>query len=110
MRFKKFYELDTKEKGIFENVFNTYYQKGYFGNIDEIEIKQHQKDWFEKFNHFIQEKNAFELALALSNKENKLSREWFSQLTDLNVRYKTKEKILEIIRCYVDKTKKELRS
>jgi hypothetical protein len=109
MKFKTFYQLDTKEQEIFEDVFNNYYQKGYFGDIDREEIKTNQQEWFEKFNHFIKEKNANELALALANKENKLSREWFTQITELNVRYKTKEKILEIIKEYVNKTRLELR-
>jgi hypothetical protein len=109
MKFKAFYELDQKEQEIFEDVFNSYYKKGYFGDIDKEEIKSHQQDWFKKLSHFIKEKNANELAMALSNKENKLSREWFTQITELNVRYKTKEKILEIIKGYVDKTRNELR-
>lgn len=109
MRFKNFYEFSKKEKDIFEDVFNSYYKKGYFGDIDKNELKEHHKDWYAKFLSFIKEKNAPELALALSNKENKLSREWFTQLTELNVRYKTKEKIIEIIKDYVDKTKNELR-
>lgn len=109
MRFKSYYDLTRKETRIFEEIFDQYYTKGYFGNINKEEIKIQQKIWFSKFKSFMIDKNIDELIRALANKENKLSREWFTQLTGYNIKYETKEKVLAFVKDYINKTKAELK-
>ena len=102
MRFLEYYDFHKKNKIMFEQTFEKYYNKGYFGNIDKLELKKQQKAWFEKLVYFTKDKNLLELCMALSSKENRISREWFSHMTGYDIKYETKEKVVDIIHEYVE--------
>lgn len=102
MRFLEYYDFHKKNKLMFEETFEKYYTRGYFGKLDKKEIKTQQKAWFEKLMYFTKDKNLFELCMALSSKENRISREWFSHMTGHEIKYETKEKVIEIIHEYVE--------
>ena len=42
MRFLEYYDFHKKNKIMFEQTFEKYYNKGYFGNIDKLELKKQQ--------------------------------------------------------------------
>jgi len=109
MGFKQFFESDKQNYGTFDTIFEKYYNRGYFGKIDKLEIKEQQQIWFDKISHFIKEKNAFELIHSLANKENIISREIFTEMTGIDVKYATKEKVISIIKDYSFKAKNDLR-
>ncbi len=110
MGFKNFFDAEKKNQETFDKVFEKYYNRGYFGKIDEGEIKSQQKIWFNKFSRFVEENNGYELIESLSNKENIVSREFFTEMTGIDVKYKTKENVISIIKDYVSDAKQELRN
>ena len=49
MTFKNFYYKNKNNKTqIFEDVFESFYDKGYFGKLDKQQIKDQQFSWFNK--------------------------------------------------------------
>ena len=101
MRFREYYLLEVKIDDIFEKSFQKFYRKGFFGNIEESLVKQTQRLWYEKLVRFIIEKNYKELELAIGSIENKISREYFSAFTGVNVKHKTKKDTLELLKNYI---------
>lgn len=109
MRFKFFYQISKDyETESFDKVFEKYYEAGYFGDIDKEEIREHQKEWFNTLNRLIEERNGFELYESLSPLENKISREYFSEMTGINIKYETKESVLNIIKEFINKFKEDI--
>jgi len=102
MRFRAYYELHSVNKKRFNETFERYYKKGYFGeSIDKDELMKQYKGWYEKLLYYIKDKNLFELSMALASKENRFSRDMFSQITGIDdIRYKTKEEVLQIVEEY----------
>lgn len=87
MRFRQFYMLENKSQQIFQKTFDKWYDKGFYGEVDRETLRESQRAWFEKFITFIESKNMFELGKALLNTENKVTREWFSEITGFNVKF-----------------------
>lgn len=94
MKFKKYYE-DT---AVFESVFDRYYSKGYFGSIDRELIKESEKSWFDRIHTFINTKNLTELEHILLNYENKIAREYFTEITKVDIKNKRREVILNTLK------------
>jgi hypothetical protein len=86
---------------VFEEVFERYYKKGYFGSIDKELIKEDQKDWFDKFVRMLVEKRTESLTSILGSYENKISREYFGGITNIDIKYKTREDITTIVEKYL---------
>lgn len=95
--FKEYYECTF----VFEEVFERYYKKKYFGSIDKELIKEDQKNWFDKFVRMMLEKKEEDLKSILCNYENKISREYFCGITGKDIRYKTKEEITLALEVYL---------
>ena len=97
MGFKEYYECTF----VFESVFEKFYKKGYFGKIEKDLIKESEKDWFEKFSRMLMEKRFEDLKGILCSYESKISREYFSGITNIDIRYKNKEDITSILEEYL---------
>ncbi len=93
MGFKEYYECTLA----FDKVFERYYARGYFGTINKEEIKESEKIWFDKFTKMLLEKHVEYMKYILGNYENKLSREYFTEITGIDVKYKSKEDINSIL-------------
>jgi hypothetical protein len=98
MRFKEYYHNNKKDTILFERIFEKFYKKGYFGDIDKENIRIVQYEWYKTMKKVIREKDAFILFQSLTNKENHISREYFSKLTGIDVRHKTKEVVVDVIK------------
>lgn len=101
MGFKEYYK-EEKDENIFENTFNKFYKHGHFGCVDKDEIREQQKDWFFKLKTIIEEKDYGSLMTVVGHRDSKLTREWFTKLTKINIKKKKvaiiKEKLKEF--CY----------
>jgi len=100
MRFREYYILETKIEEVFDKSFQKFFKKGFFGSIPEDIIKNEQRIWYEKLVKFIIERNVQELSLALGNIEKKMSREYFTNFTGVNIKHCTKKDCLKIIESY----------
>ena len=109
MRFKQFYSLSVTHKEIFDIIFEKYYSKGYFGDIDKKIVIEQQKNWYKCFIQLIKEKNLDELKYILLNSENKLSRDWFIEMTGIDIKYKTKEVVIEMIKSFTECSKTNIK-
>ncbi len=99
MRFREYYNasiLQTK-LDIFEQVFTKYYSKGFFGNISESIIKKQQKCWFDKFLMIVESKDQDEIMSHLEDRQNQITREWFSRLYEVDILDKSKKEIEQIV-------------
>ena len=105
MRFREYYILETKLDVVFDKSFQKFFKKGFFGSISEDVIKKEQKIWYEKLVRFIMEKNQQELVLALGSIEKKISREYFTNFTGLDIKHKTKQDAIRIIESYIKDNK-----
>ena len=92
MSFLSFYNLQRKDK-IFEQVFDKFYDAGYFGKIDKAVIKSDQHEWFERLVTLIKEKNGEELFAVMESFETKFSRECFDKIVGTNIKYKDKNTV-----------------
>lgn len=97
MNFSNFYKLQIKYEEIFDNIFEEYYNKGYFGNIDKSTIKEVQYKWFCRVVKLIEKDLKDELIPYISNHNNKITREYFSAVSGKNIKNKGKKEIIEII-------------
>lgn len=95
--------FDTKdiEEEIFEDIFQKYFELGHFGEIEKNLIQKYQYLWFLKLLSFINERNENELIYALTDSEDKVTREWFALLTGYNIKYQAKRKAIEMIREFI---------
>lgn len=92
MSFLSFYNLQKKDK-IFEQVFNKFYDAGYFGKIERSLIETDQREWFERLVRLIKDKNGDELFAVMESFETKFSRECFDRIVGTNIKYKDKNTV-----------------
>ena len=97
MRFKEFYVMSNDEK-TFNKVFEKFYARGYFGKIDKELVKENQKDWFKQFSSFLEHRDEKEVLLSLLHKENKITREYFTEITGVDVKYKRKQDVVNLVK------------
>lgn len=98
MTFKNFYYSSKNNKmDIFESVFEKYYSKGYFGKLDRTLIKEQQLSWFKKFTLILEEGDKDSLNYILANRDNLVSRDWFSQIYKEDIMEKSRQEIEESI-------------
>lgn len=98
MTFKNFYYSSKNNKmDIFESVFEKYYSKGYFGKLDRSIIKEQQLSWFKKFTLILEEGDKDSLNYILANRDNLVSRDWFSQIYKEDIMEKSRQEIEESI-------------
>jgi hypothetical protein len=102
MRFKEFHEFKSNHKKIFEVIFEKYYKKGYFGDIDRTIIIEQQKKWFSLFYNILNEKDKNDLMDILCNSKNKITKEWFTELSGLDIKHKNKIDIENTIKEFVE--------
>jgi hypothetical protein len=102
MRFKEFYQLKTTHKKIFDVIFEKYYKKGYFGDVKKELIIEQQKKWFGVFCNIINEKDKNDLIDILCNSKNKITKEWFTELSGIDIKHKNKIDIKKSIKEFVD--------
>lgn len=95
--FRKYYDLRKRYKDIFNTVFENYYKKGYFGSVSKDEIKFIQYEWFCKLVQTVENKNDIKLKDILINHNNKITRDYYSKITGLNLCRKKKDDIIEIL-------------
>ena len=94
MTFKNFYYSSKNNKmDIFESVFEKYYSKGYFGKLDRTIIKEQQLSWFKKFTLILEEGDKESLNYILANRDNLVSRDWFSQIYKEDIMEKSRQEI-----------------
>lgn len=90
-------ELKKEYIEIFEECFKAHYKNGYFGNINEETIKAIQYKWFATVVGLLGEKKYEDLVPFITNHNNKVTRDYYSKLTKLNIKTKSKEDILAIV-------------
>lgn len=98
MTFKNFYYSNKDNKfNIFESVFEKYYSKGYFGKLDRQIIKEQQMSWFKKFLLILEENDKDTIKFILNNRDNVMSREWFSMIYKEDIVEKSRHEIEESV-------------
>ena len=98
MTFKNFYYSHKDNKSnIFESVFEKYYSKGYFGKLDRQIIKEQQMSWFKKFLLILEEKDKDTIKYILNNRDNIVTRQWFSQIYKEDIVEKSRQEIEESV-------------
>jgi len=98
MNFKHFYySSKTNKQIIFESVFDSYYKKGYFGKIEKKTIQEQQKSWYKKFLLILEEGDVDTLKSILSNRDNLITRAWFSEIYKEDILESSRSEIEEIL-------------
>jgi hypothetical protein len=99
LRFKEYYQATIRQSklDIFEQVFDKYYAKGFFGTLSESVVKKQQKSWFEKFLIIIENKDYEGLMSVLEDRQNLVTREWFSRLCEVDIMEKSRKEIEQAI-------------
>jgi hypothetical protein len=98
MRFSRYVLLKEKYEVVFAEIFETFYDKGYFGDTDKEDIKQIQYEWFCRLVDTIENNDKDSLVPLVANHNNKLTREYYTNLTGNNVRNRKKSEVEKIIR------------
>lgn len=93
-KFKEFY-FKSKDEKTFNIIFEKWYNRGHWGVIDKQKIKTQQYDWYMKLKKMINEKDYGSLLMSVEHRQNKVSREMFSILTNINIKKKTTKIIKE---------------
>lgn len=94
MTFKNFYYRNKSNKQqIFEDVFETYYDKGYFGKLNKSTIKEQQIEWFKKFLVILDEGDKSLINNILANRDNLVTRELFSRIYKEDILEKSRKEI-----------------
>ena len=76
MTFKNFYYKNKNNKTqIFEDVFESFYDKGYFGKLDKQQIKEQQFSWFNKLVLLLDEGDHEIISEVLKDRDG-ISRQW----------------------------------
>lgn len=83
--FREFY-YKRKDILLFNSVFEKWYNKKYWGEIDKDRIKKQQFDWFLKLKKIIECKDYDSLVFAIGNFENNVTRELVSKLIKINIK------------------------
>ncbi len=94
MKFRNYYKLQQDYKHIFDRIFESYYNKGYFGDVNKEEVKDVQYKWFKRVVTIIEYKDEQKLIPFITNHNNKLTREFYSEISGNNIKNKGKEYIL----------------
>lgn len=97
MRFTEYYDLNKKYMIIFNEIFETYYEKGYFGVVSKAEIKASQSKWFRKLVDAVESKQDKLLEPFIVNYNNKVTREYYSKIIGVNLKRKKKADIIKIL-------------
>lgn len=99
MRFKEYYQASVKQSklDIFEEVFRKYYDKGFYGKLTESVVKKQQRSWFDKFLIIMESKDYESLMSVLEDRQNLVTREWFSRLCEIDIVEKSRKEIEQII-------------
>lgn len=80
MTFKNFYYKNKNNKAqIFEDVFESFYDKGYFGKLDKQQIKEQQFSWFNKLILLLDEGDHEIISEALKDRDG-ISRQFVSKI------------------------------
>ena len=95
MKFRNYIKLQKEYEEIFDNIFETYYNKGYFGNVNKDDIKNIQYKWFKKVVMIIEHDKQEHLVEYVVNHNNKITREFYSKITGDNIKSKGKDYILK---------------
>jgi len=97
MSFKHFYYRNITDKSIiFESVFETYYEKGYFGKLDKDVIKSQQKSWFDKLIMLLDEGDQDCLFNVLQNRDN-ITRQWVSRIYNEDITESSRQEIKDFL-------------
>ena len=97
MSFKHFYYRNITDKSIiFESVFETYYEKGYFGKLDKDVIKSQQKSWFDKLIMLLDEGDQDCLFNVLQNRDN-ITRQWVSRIYNEDITESFRQEIKDFL-------------
>lgn len=96
MRFKNFY-TGLREDELFNLLFEKYYSRKHFGNIDKDKIKFQQKEWYKKLKTIIEERDYHSLFLVLEDRNNKVSRDFFHAFTGINIKKKSSKNLQKIL-------------
>jgi hypothetical protein len=97
MSFKHFYYRNITDKSIiFESVFETYYEKGYFGKLDKDVIKSQQKSWFDKLIMLLDEGDQDFLFNVLQNRDN-ITRQWVSRIYNEDITESSRQEIKDFL-------------
>jgi len=99
LRFKEYYQASVKQSKleIFEQVFDKFYNKGFFGTLSQSIVKKQQRSWFDKFLLIIENKDYEGLILALEDRQNLVTREWFSRICEIDIMNKSRKEIESVI-------------
>lgn len=88
---------------IFEHVFTSNYNSGYFGNVCLDMVKQQQWDWFCFFVEQIIEGQTDNVIEILSRRDNsKLTREYFSLIIGKNIVNQVRDIIIETVSDHIE--------
>jgi RecG-like helicase len=98
LNFSKYYELQKKYKDIFNKIFESYYENGYFGKVSKNDIKESQYIWFCRLVKAIETNQETSLETFISNHNNKITREYYSNLTGINFKRKKKLEVIELLK------------
>lgn len=98
MRFTEYYDFHKKYKIIFNEIFETYYEKGYFGSVSKEDIKAFQYKWFCRLVEVIESKQDNVLEPFIVNSNNKITREYYSKITGINLKRKKKTDVIKIMK------------
>tara|TARA_R110001592_G_scaffold217606_1_gene471474 strand:+ start:306 stop:611 length:306 start_codon:yes stop_codon:yes gene_type:complete len=98
MKFISYLKLQEKYDSIFNNIFEQYYNKGYFGTVPKELIKKTQYKWFCKLVHSISEEKHDHIIPFITNHNNKITRKYFSKITGKDINLKGKKEIIELLK------------
>jgi hypothetical protein len=100
-KFKDFYFKSKSEK-TFDTIFEKWYSRGYWGNVEKEKIKEQQHDWYTKLKKIIEERDYSGILLVIENRENKVTRDMFTKLTKISIKKKKTEIIREKVRKFCE--------
>jgi hypothetical protein len=96
-KFNTYFRLKSEYAKIFNIIFEKYYDKGYFGDVEKEEIQRIQYEWFCKLINTLENKDSDTLLPYIENHNNKLTRAYFSAVTGKNIRKAKKQDIREYL-------------
>jgi predicted NUDIX family NTP pyrophosphohydrolase len=94
--FSEFY-YEHKDLRSFNNIFEKWYSKKYWGEIEKNKIKKQQLEWYLKLKKIIEEKDVDGLFFVVSNWENCVTRDLVSEMLGINIKRGTVDLIKERI-------------
>lgn len=85
------------DENTFYSVISTLHKKGEFGDVDISMVLEHQYEWYQNFKTIIENDNFIELKASILDRNNTVTRGWFSKIIGYNVRHLKKSKIEELV-------------